>query len=105
MLIRLIIFKAVLLFLVAGSAFGLAIRDAVQKSLSGDSHKPTVTARIFRRYPLPLGGACAAVAFLAAFGDMLVVRRSKSALPTYTDEEFLARFAGNSDAQQPCREP
>ena len=105
MLIRIIVFKAVLAFLVFVSALGLAIRDGVNESLSGKSTKEaeaSAVVRTFRRYPLPLGLGCAAVAALAAFGDLLFSARGKGALPTYTDEEFLAKFGGSAEAKPPA---
>jgi hypothetical protein len=99
MIVRVIVFKFVLFVLVVGSAFGLAIRDGVQDSLRGASSGQTAT-RAFRKYPLPLGFGCAAVAFAVAFGDVLLGGRRKAALPTYTDEEFLAKFGGSPNAQQ-----
>jgi hypothetical protein len=101
MLFRLIIFKVVLAVLVIGSAFGLAIRDGVNESLRGGSGDTTSAARIFRQYPLSLGLGCVAVAALVTFGDLLLGGRNKGVLPTYTDEEFLAKFGGNADAQRP----
>jgi hypothetical protein len=105
MFIRLIVFKCVFAFLVIGSALGLAIRDGVNESLSSqDSAQAaddSAAVRVFRRYPLPLGLGCAAVAALAAFGDLLFIGRRTGALPTYTDEEFVAKFGGNADAQRP----
>jgi hypothetical protein len=101
MLFRLIVFKVVFAFLVIASAVGLAIRDGVQDSLSAESDNSTAAIRTFRQYPLPLGCGCAAVAALAAFGDLMLVGRRKGALPTYTDEEFVAKFGGSADAQQP----
>ncbi|HZL88427.1 MAG TPA: hypothetical protein VFB96_08645 [Pirellulaceae bacterium] len=105
MLTRLIVFKCVLAFLVIGSALGLAIRDSVNESLSthdplGQGESAASTVRIFRGYPLWLGCGCATVAFLAAFGDLLLVGCRKGALPTYTDEEFVAKFGGSSDGQR-----
>jgi hypothetical protein len=99
-LLRLIVFKIVFAFLVIGSALGLAIRDGVQASLQAGSDNPTAAVRMFRQYPLPLGCGCAAVAFLASFGDLLLAGRRKGALPTYTDEEFVAKFGGTTDAQR-----
>ena len=105
MLIRIIVFKAVLLFLCFGTALGLTIRDGVNESLSGGApvqSEGSAVVRTFKRYPLPLGLGCAAVAALAAFGDLLFFARGKGALPTYTDEEFLAKFGGNADAGPPA---
>jgi hypothetical protein len=99
MLVRLVIFKIVFAFLVLVSAFGLAIRESVNESLSGSRAK-TTAVNAFRRYPLPLGCACAAVAGLAAFGDLLLFGRRKGTLPTYTDEEFIAKFGGSPDGQR-----
>lgn len=92
MLFRLIVFKVVFAFLVIVSAIGLAIREGVNESLADN---PAAAARVFRRYSLPLGCGCAAVAALAACGDLLLAGRRKGALPTYTDEEFVAKFGGN----------
>jgi hypothetical protein len=103
MFVRLIIFKVVLAVLVFGSAFGLAIREGAKDSLRGGSGNTGSAGRIFRQYPLPLGMGCVAVALAVAFGDLLLAGRSKGALPTYTDEEFLAKFPGNADAQQPLQ--
>ena len=104
MLFRLIVFKVVFAALVVVSVFGLAIHEGVHHSLSPTaSHSPTAARRILQRYTLPLVGGCAAVALLAAFGDLLLAGRRKGALPTYTDEEFLAKFGGSPDAQQPSQ--
>lgn len=104
MLMRLIVFKGVLVFLVVGSAFGMAIWQGAKESLepkpaAGDSS----SVRVFDRYPLPLGCGCAAVAFVAAFGDLFMAGRRKGAVPTYTDEEFLAKFGGNLNGQRPAQ--
>ena len=102
MLIRIVVFKAVLAILVFGSAFGLAIWRGVDESLNGkpaQSAEGSAVVRTFRRYPLPLGLGCAAVAAAAAFGDLLFSARGKGSLPTYSDEEFLAKFGGNPDAK------
>ena len=99
MFFRLIVFKVVFFILVAGSAIGLAIREGANESRNGADHQ-TAAARAFRRYPLPLGCACALVASLVAFGDLLMAGRRKGALPTYTDEEFLAKFGGSPDSQR-----
>jgi len=50
-----------------------------------------------------MGCGCAVVAFLAACGDLLTFGRRKSVLPTYTGEEFVARFGGSQDAQRPAQ--
>jgi hypothetical protein len=98
MFVRLIIFKVVFAILVLVSAVGLAIRDGVNQSQSGSDRQGTAVST-FRRYPLSLGCGCAAIAGLAAFGDLLLSGRRK-ALPTYTDEEFIAKFGGSADAQR-----
>jgi len=97
MFLRLIVFKMVFAFLVIGSGIGLAIRDGVSQD------NPSAIASSFKRYPLPLGCGCAALAALAAFGDLLGAGRRKGALPTYTDEEFLAKFGGSKDAEPPLQ--
>ena len=105
MLIRIFVFKGVLAILVFGSAFGLAIWKGVDESLSGKPAQPaegSAVVRTFRRYPLPLGLGCAAVAAAAAFGDLLFSARGKGSLPTFTDEEFLAKFGGSADAKPPA---
>lgn len=99
MFLRLIVFKVVLLILVIGSAIGLTMRDGANKSRAGSDSR-TAAGRTFRRYPLPLGCGCAVVAGLVAFGDLLLAGRRKGALPTYTDEEFLAKFGGSPDSQR-----
>jgi hypothetical protein len=88
MFFRLMIFKVVFLFLVIASAIWLAVREGATLD------NPTAAAGSFRRYPFSLGCGCAAVAGLAAFGNLLLPGRRKAALPTYSDEEFLARFGG-----------
>jgi hypothetical protein len=92
MFFRFIVFQVVFVVLAAASAIGLAIRDGVNESLS---ENPKAAVRAFRQYPLPIGCGCAGVAFLAAFGDALLPRRRKAGLPTYSDEEFIAKFGGN----------
>ena len=99
MFIRLIIFKGVFFMLAVGSAIGLAIYDGANESHSGSS-SPKAAVRAFQRYSLPLGCGCAVVAGFVAFGDLLMAGRRKGALPTYTDEEFLAKFGGSPDSQR-----
>ena len=109
MLFRLIVFKVVFAFLVIVSAIGLAIRDGrnplprIQDPPRAPSDNPAMGVGAFQRYPLPLGCGCAAVAFLAAFGDLWLAGRRKGALPTYTDEEFVAKFGGSPNAQRPLQ--
>src|SRR5688572_5402971 len=105
---RLIVFKIVFFVLVMVSAFGVAIYDGVDRSLKTHNpkisgfEKPTVSVRDFR-YPLPLGFGCAVVALLVACSDVWVAERRKGTLPTYSDEEFVAKFGGNLDAQPPSQ--
>ena len=94
---RILVFKVVFLFLGIGSAIGLAVHEGV----SFDD--PKAAAGSFRRYPLPLGLGCAGVALLAAFSDMWLPGRRKNELPTYTDEEFLAKFGGTRDPERPLK--
>jgi hypothetical protein len=103
MFTRLIVFKVLLFVLVMGSALGLAIRDGVLQSQGSGSGNAATAGRIFRQYPLPLGLGCVAIAGAVAFGDLLLGSRRKDALPIYTDEEFLAKFGGNADAQRPVQ--
>ena len=102
MFFRLMIFKVVFAILVIGSGTWLAIREGAFEPRTGSNGR-SVADRTFRRYPLPLGCGCAVVAGLVAFGDLLLAGKRKGTLPTYTDEEFLAKFGGNPDAQRPVQ--
>jgi hypothetical protein len=95
MFIRFIVFQVLFVILAVASAIGWAVHNGVTVD------DPATAARGFRQYPLPLGCACVVVAFLAAFGGLWLPGKRKSGLPTYTDEEFIAKFGGSSaDSQQ-----
>jgi hypothetical protein len=40
------------------------------------------------------------IALVASCGDLLLGGRRKGALPTYTDEEFIAKFGGSPEGGQ-----
>lgn len=98
MITRLLIFKGTFVALACLCFAGLLISDTVQAVNSGGVNSREYgqgPASSIPGYSLPILAGCLAVAACVAFGD-LILARDRGALPTYGDEEFVARFGGRA---------
>jgi hypothetical protein len=104
MLRRLLIFKGVFLASVIVCLGVLFVKGVVDRAEDLQSNASNVGRLIAKEqlqtWQWPILGGSLLLACGFAFGDLLTGGRSRHALPTYSDAEFIARFGGKAPGSE-----